>query len=185
MSRKWIAAMVAALALLAIAYAGSPYLAARNLREAAIGADVDKLDAAVDFPAVRDGLKSQVSAAMTKRLNDDPAMKDNPFAGLGMVLMPTIVDRMVDALVTPDGIAALIRQGRPGADTAGRRTPDPDITYRYGYVGMDRFRVRMVNRQRDEPMPSLIFERRGLFSWKLVRLELPDTMLDRPGTARP
>jgi hypothetical protein len=183
MGRKWIAGIAAALALLVIAYAGSPYLAARNLREAAISADVDKLDTAVDFPAVRDSLKSQVSAAMTKRVNDDPGMKDNPFAGLGMMLMPTIVDRMVDTLVTPDGISALIRQGRPGADAAAGRTPNPDITYRYSYVGIDRFRVRMVNRKRDEPMPSLIFERRGLFSWKLIRLELPDTLFDRHGAA--
>lgn len=185
MSRKWIVGIAAALALLAIAYAGSPYLAARNLREAALGADVDKLDAAIDFPAVRDGLKSQMSAAMAKRVNNDPGMKGNPFAGLGMMLMPTIVDRMVDTLVTPDGISALIRRGRPGTDAAGVRSPNPDISYRYSYIGIDRFRVRMVNRKHDEPMPSLIFERRGLFSWKLVRLDLPEDMFDRHGAATP
>ena len=183
MSRKWIAGIAAALALLAIAYAGSPYLAARNLRDAAVSADADRLDAAIDFPAVRDSLKSQVSAAMTKRMNDDPVMKDNPFAGLGKMLMPTIVDRMADTLVTPDGISALIRRGRPGADAAGGHAPNPDITYRYGYVGIDRFRVLMVNRKQDEPMPALIFERRVLFSWKLIRLELPDDMLDRHSEA--
>jgi len=179
MNRKWIAAIAAALALLGIAYAGSPYLAARTLRDAAINADVETLDAAVDFPAVRESLKSQVSTAMTKRMTDDPAMKGNAFAGLGMMLMPTIVDRMVDTFVTPDGISALIRRGRPGA--AEPSTPNPDITYRYSYVGMDRFRVRMVDRKRDDPMPSLIFERRGLFSWKLIRVDLPDDMLDKRG----
>ena len=184
MSRKWIAGIAAALALLAIVYAGSPYLAARNLREAAISADVDGLDTAIDFPAVRDSLKSQVSAAMAKRVNDDPGMKGNPFAGLGMMLMPTIVDRMVDTLVTPDGISALIRRGRPGADAAGARAPNTDITYRYSYVGLNRFRVQMVDAKQDKPMPSLIFARHGLFSWKLIRLDLPEDMFDRHGAAQ-
>jgi len=184
MSRKWIAGIAAALVLLAIAYAGSPYLAVRSFREAAISADVGRLDAAVDFPAVRESLKPQVSAAMLKRVDDDPKLKGNPFAGLGAVLMPAIADRMVDTLVTPDGISALIRHGRPVAGAARAAAPNPDIGFRYGYVSLNRFEVRLVNIKRDEPMPALIFERRGLFFWKLIRIELPEDMVETPSVGR-
>jgi hypothetical protein len=107
--KKWIAVGAPLALVTGGIYVGSPYYAAYSLRNAALEADTDKLDASVDFPAVRESLKSQFSAAMITEMQNDPRMRDNPFAGLGAMMLPALIDRMVDAFITPDGIAALIR----------------------------------------------------------------------------
>jgi hypothetical protein len=63
MSKKVWGAVAAVVILFGAAYLGSPFWAARQFRNAALSADVDRLDAAVDFPAVRESLKSQLSVA--------------------------------------------------------------------------------------------------------------------------
>lgn len=174
--KKWIAIGVALLLIVGGVYFGSPYYAAHSLRNAAREADTDKLEAGVDFPAVRENLKSQLSAAMTAKMQNDPEMRSNPFAGLGMALMPAIVDRMVDSLVTADGIAAVVRGQRP-ADRA-KMDANPDIESSTEYVGLDRFRVRLRNTRLNEDGPSLLFERRGFATWKLIKLEMPPNLLE-------
>src|SRR5579862_4994538 len=104
--KKWPLLIVLLLNLFTTAYFGSAYLAASRFKDAAISADPDRLDAAVDFPAVRESLKSQLSAAMMRKFQTDPHLNGNPLAGLGMMLGPVIVDKAVDAYVTPDGISA-------------------------------------------------------------------------------
>ncbi|PAX06373.1 hypothetical protein CKY28_17370 [Sphingomonas lenta] len=114
MRRKIWAALMAIVVLFAVAYVASPFWAARQFREAALSADVDRLKAAVDFPAVRESLKSQLSVAMTAKFENDPAMRKNPFAGFGMTLMPTVVGKLVDGL-TPT------RPGTPSRIGSHRR----------------------------------------------------------------
>jgi hypothetical protein len=172
--KKWIAVAVALLVIAGGIYAGSPYYAAHSLRNAALEADIDKLDAHVDFPAVRESLKSQLTAAMMAKFQKDSEMRDNPFAGLGMMMLPAIVDRTVDAFVTPDGIAALLRGQRP----TDKVEANPDIESRTEYVGLDRFRVKLRNTRQNEDGPSFLFERRGFASWKVIRMELPASLLE-------
>ena len=178
MNRKLIAALVAVFVLFSAAYIGLPFWAARQFRAAALSGDVDRLEAAVDFPAVRESLKGQLTTVLTAKMNDDPQMKSNPFAGLGMMLMPTIVARMIDSFVTPDGLAAMVRRGKVEAANAGsgaKVSADPNVEYAYDFRGLDRFAVTVVGRQTKEgEAPRFVFERRGLFSWKLIRLEIPD-----------
>ena len=180
MSRKtW--AIVAAVAFLFVgAYLGSPYWAARQFREAALSADVDRLDATVDFPAVRESLKSQLTVAMTAKFENDPKLKGNPFAGLGMMMMPAIVGKMVDGFVTPEGMSALMKRGKLERARAEPKV-NPDIDLDYGYRTLDRFAVSLKSRKEPNREPAnLVFERRGLFSWKMIRLEVPQSAFDEP-----
>jgi hypothetical protein len=163
--------------LFGAAYLGSPYWAARQFRAAALSADVDQLEAAVDFPAVRESLKSQMTVALTMRMNSDPEMKSNPFSGLGMMLIPTMVNTMIDGFVTPQGIATMVRQGKL-AKAAAAQPADPSVTYDYEYRGLDRFTVTArTPSSKSADVPKFVFERRGLFAWKMIRLEIPNTAL--------
>lgn len=173
--KKWMVIGVAVLLAVAGIYVGSPYYAVHSLRNAALKADTDKLETSVDFPAVRESLKSQLSAAMIAKFQNDPEMKSNPFAGLGMMMLPTIVDRMVEAYVTADGIAAMMR-GRSPTDKSELQQ-NPDIESQTEYVGMDRFRVRTRNTKLNEDGPSFVFERRGFASWKMIKLEIPANLI--------
>lgn len=174
MARKWIVAAAAVLALFAASYFGSPYWAARELRSAAMSGDVDRIEAAVDFPAVRESLRGQLTVALTEKMNNAPELKDNPFAGLGMMLMPTIVQKAVESYVTPDGIAAIVQRGEVKKDGA----PSPSLTYDYDWRGLDRFAVTIrPEKVAADRAPVIVFERRGTFTWKMIRLQLPKDVL--------
>jgi len=179
MRKSWIIAIGIAAALLVLAYGASPYLAVRGFVAAAKQGDAEKLRGSVDFPAVRADLKPQLAAAVTTRMERDPQMRDNPLAGLGAMLMPSILDRMIDSLVTPEGIAALVRAGKVGradTDSAAPRRVD----YGFHYVALNRFDVTLRRQGAASDPVNLVFERRGLFAWKLIRIALPQSSLTGP-----
>lgn len=170
--RTWIV-VAAILSVMVLAYVGSPFWAARQFKQAALSGDVDRLDAAVDFPSVRESLKSQLTIAMTEKMQSDPEMRSNPFAGLGMMIMPAMMGKMVDAYVTPDGMSAMMRSGRVRTARSADQVK-ADVDYDYSYRTLDRFAVtaKASDAKLDE-VPSFVFERRGILSWKLVRIEMP------------
>jgi hypothetical protein len=180
MNKKVLAVVAAIVVLLCALYIGSPFWAARQFRDAAMTADVDRLDATVDFPAVRESLKSQLMVAMTAKMENDPSMKGNPFSGLGMMMMPALVGKMVDSFVTPDGMSALMKRGKMEKGDAQVKA-NPDIKYDYDYRSLDRFAVTVsAPETKKEEAPKFVFERRGLFSWKMIRLEIPESALAGP-----
>ena len=159
-------------------YVGSPYLASNDLKNAAASGDSDQLDTVVDFPAVRESLKSQLNAAVMIKMQNDAEMQDNPFAGLATMMIPVMVEKAVDAFVTPDGIAAMVRGQKPDAKVSA--TMKPEAEYTTSYINLDRFKVTVKNAETSETGPALIFERRGLFAWKLVKIELSPNFMDQP-----
>lgn len=176
--KVWIG-LTAAVVLFVAAYLGSPFWAAQQFRDAALSADVDRLDAAVDFPAVRDSLKSQLTVALTAKMQNDPEMRSSPFASLGMVMMPAIIGKMVDSFVTADGMSAMMKRGKMEKTGAGADgNANPDVDYDYAYRTLDRFAVTVKAADTKEAeAPKFVFERRGLFSWKVIRLEIPEEVL--------
>jgi hypothetical protein len=176
---KLIAGLALMAALFFAAYGGSPYWAVQQLREAARTGDQEKLEAHVDFPAVRDSIKSQLNAAIAERVQTEGGSENNPFAVLGAILAPAIVDQAVNAYVTPDAIAKMVKDGE--APTAGNAAPaegesaekEPRTKVSYAYASLDRFKAKITREdQPDEPL-VMTMERRGLFGWKLVRIDLP------------
>ena len=162
----------------AAAYLGSPFWAIYQFKQAALSADVDRLDAAVDFPAVRESLKSELTVALTTKMTTDPAMKNNPFAGLGMMMMPAFINRMVDGFVTAEGISALVKQGQ----VTNKANPQPaktDVDYSYDYRSLDRFAVSVQSKDtKTTEAPAFVFARQGLFSWRMIRLDVPASAFD-------
>ena len=175
MNRRWIITGAVVGALLVVAYFASPYLAVRELRSAAISADVDRLNSVVDFPSVRESLKAQMNSALTEKLANDSTMKDNPFAGLATIMIPAMVEKAVDGFVTPEAFSRLVEQGKLKNDGPDRETSWNE--YRYAYRDLDHFAVDLRTKN-SEPstVPTFIFERRGAFSWKVVRVELPPSI---------
>ncbi|MFM5923180.1 MAG: DUF2939 domain-containing protein [Novosphingobium sp.] len=161
-------------------YIGSPYFAANSLKNAAIAGDVDSLEAGVDFPAVQESLKAQMTVALMTEFKNDPKMQGNPFAGLGAMMMPAIIDRAVSSYVTPEGISALVKGAKPGQIEAAKN--NSDIEFATDYSGLDRFRVHTSKRSNGEKGPTFLFERRGIFTWKMIKIELPADFMKRGST---
>ncbi|MBP7704490.1 MAG: DUF2939 domain-containing protein [Caulobacter sp.] len=188
MNRKLLIGLAVAVAVLVAGlYAASPFWAMNRLRAAIEAGDRDRLEELVDFPSVRENLKADLNAAMMARIRNAPDLRDNPFAGLGMVLVPAIVDRLVDAMITPAGLAQLSEGESPtpgGQRSESAKAPESKPAERkeepklaYGYRDLNRFQVVQTV---DRGELTWVFRRRGLFSWQLVRLELPKALLDEP-----
>lgn len=179
MRRALIAAFAVVVVALLAFYVASPYYAFHELTRAAKTGDRDGLADAVDFPAVREDFKAQLNAALLAKMGGDAGLKNNPLAAIGMLIAPAIVDRMIDVVITPDGIAQMVTEAhmpRPG-QTARPQGDNPHVSTHSAYASLDRFKVTAVDDAK--PTESLVFvmERRGLFGWKLVRIELPPAAL--------
>lgn len=171
-----IAASIAALAL--VAYMSSPFLALDRLSRAVREGDRDKLSVLVDFPAVRSSLKDQFSARIARRASDRQELDKNPVAGLVLMLVPVILDKIVDAIVTPDGLVELLARpigDRPEASDGKKKRWNRS----WSFVDLDHFKVEYIDPDHPRIVFGLLFEERGFLSWKLVRLDLPGDELTR------
>ena len=142
----------------------APYMAYRKLVRAADRGDVEALNEVVDFPALRTSLKDNVRTAVSREISAD---RGNAFAQMGGALAGMLTGRLVDAAVTPAGIAALTRGNDPrdGGDDDEKRENDR-VEREKRYEGLDRFAVRYVDRETGGEHFALILRRDGL-DWKL------------------
>ena len=174
------------LALLVAGYLASPVFALHGLTAAAKAGDRDQLERRVDFPAVRESLKAQMKAAMARKIAADAELRDNPFAAFGQMLLVGVVDKAVDAFATPDAIATMVATNEApetvSTEPQAKRAPPPPEKVKaksdntkvdYAYQDLNHFRATYVDK-RDGERFGLLLERRGVFAWKLVRIDLPD-----------
>lgn len=189
-SKLWLGVAIAAAVLALLWYALSPFQAFAALAAAARVGDSARLEQLVDFPAVREGLKEQLNARLSNALDTDRALSKGPFGALGALLGPTVVDQVVDAAVTPEGVAAIVRSGKaPLSDVTPGKTalPPPEAAAppppaaeaappksktRFAYTDLNHVRATTLSNDSDRTPLTWVLERRGI-GWKLVRIELP------------
>lgn len=179
---------IAALALIVGAvYLGSPYYTVWRLSQAVKAGDAKGVAAAIDFPAVRANLKPQLAARLEAQLAAKRAKPHGLLDQLSMVLAPYFAGTAVDMTVTPEALTDMMRTGRAPAITKAAPPPaDPDqpATARsptdthavdLGYVGddLDQFHASMASRAHPGRRVTLHLLRRGVFTWKVVSLDLP------------
>lgn len=167
--------VIAAMVLFGATYFASPFLAWRTIRESVQKADEREMARTIDLPSVRDGLRRQLQALFASRISADPRLKDNPYASLGLKLLPALVARMTDAYLTPEAIAVMVSQGRPplkpGETVAlGASTP---LSVRYAYLGLDQVRITTAGPGNPDAPLEFLLRRHGLYTWRLVRITLP------------
>jgi flagellar basal body-associated protein FliL len=191
--------VIAVIAALGLLYA-SPYIALDRMKRAADARDAETVNAYVDFPLLRESLKEQVGQLFTRKI--DVQKSGNPLALLGAMIGAALIGPLVDSYATPDGVAAILNgmppQGDPGekppapssADPAAPETlpgtsqPAPPVASApaqaaprqppqttAGYRSFDTFAVNYQHGAGDARY-SAILKRYGLFSWKLVGIEL-------------
>lgn len=158
------------LLVVGVAYFLSPLLSLRSLATAMRAGDAHELEKRVDFSSVRAGLKDQLKAAMLANMAKDDRLKDNPFAGLAVAFGPAMVDSVVDASVTPAGIARLIEEGKLRAKSggAGARVDalDQNVLMK-GFISWDDYRVEFVSGAKLWMRPTFPM------SWRVYKIEVP------------
>lgn len=176
-----LAATVAAIAIVATAYA-SPYYALHQIKTAVAERNADALASHVDFPALRDSVKTQLQTAMAGSVQAAGG-SDNPFAAMGQAIAGAMMGKMVDAMVSPAGVVALVNKSavspQAGADDgASASTGDAreKAGYSAGYTAWDTFAVRSKD---GEKHGALLMKRHGLWGWKLSAIAIAPAVAGR------
>ena len=176
--------------LLAIlAYFGSPYWSLFQIKKAVDRGDGAYVSAHVDFPQLRESLKTSIEAQTSKRIGKNDA---SGFKALGAAFASMMTGPVVDALVTPEGVIALMKGKNPGETTPQQSsdpgkvgaTSDPEKGShskmkigKMGYESLDLFAVQVAkdtqHPEKPESLPTLLFSRTGMFGWRLsgVRID--------------
>jgi len=176
--------IVLAIFVFAAAFATAPWFAFRALKAAAQYEDVQAIGDLVDFPAVRRSLTGQLVADAPVGQPEAPSIWRDPLGVFKKAIEPIAPpEPKVDRYLTVAGVAALTRGYAPGktppaqvSDSsiggqikAALQGPFPSIVY------WDPNRVRIAVKRPDGSgrVTIFTFERRALFTWKLVHIRLP------------
>lgn len=95
-------------ALLLLVYMVSPYFSFWRFGEAVRLGDRQAVAAHVDFPALRDSLKRELRARFSPAVRADKPKKKDRVRDFLQGMAPSLIDTLVDAYITPDGVAALL-----------------------------------------------------------------------------
>jgi len=154
------------LVLGAAAFYSAPYLVLWRMRGAVERGDAAAISAHVNFPLLRENLKGSLSAAMTQRSERQSSAGVSAF---GALLAGAIVEPMVDAMVTPEAVAKMMRGQKPTQN--GAAALPTELATDMGYEDLSTFVVTTKRPEQPDGV-SAVFTRDGL-SWKLSAVRLP------------
>jgi len=162
------AVIAAALVILAGAgwYFGSPSWTLHQMRSAAEAKDADALSDYIDYPAVRESLKEQVRARVTAKM----AAEGDGLAALGGALALSMVDGLVDSMISPSSLRLMFAQS-PQTEGAEKRPALSASDLEVDRRGFSEF--RLINPSKEQAGGELVFKREGL-SWKLAEVRIPE-----------
>ncbi|MBX3481715.1 MAG: DUF2939 domain-containing protein [Caulobacter sp.] len=172
-----------ALAIFVVAFVAAPFNSYRALRAATAAEDVAAINDLVDFAAVRKSLDGQLDPD-SARTAETPTIWQDPIGAVKRAwkeVAPT--EPKVERYITVSGLGDIIRGYRPGQ---GPPPPKPDRSMTgtakslvngawpgVAYLGIERVRFAVKRPGAPEKVTVLTFERRALFTWKLVHVQLP------------
>jgi hypothetical protein len=166
--------------ILAVACGGglyaSPYITLYQMYQAVERKDVQEISNYVDFPALRDSVKTNLKTVVTK----ETAQSSNPILGLlGSVMGGVVLDPVVDNLVTPSGVAALLEGQQLQLGAKGSKvqfepgTGSPDV--KAEYESFNQFAVTVKPKGEAIEPVTILLSRNG-FSWKISGVRLPSSL---------
>lgn len=159
-------------AMFAIYVAAAPYIAVHQMKSAAESRDGEALSEYIEFPSVRQSLKDQMNAVFMKEMTNE--LEGNPFAAVGAAFAGMMVDKMVDAVVTPAGITQLMSGEKPNptenGESAGATAREPFAKASMSYESLSKFVVTVKGDTGDEG--KFVLRRRGI-GWKLTEILIP------------
>lgn len=165
----WLAGL---LIMFAIYLYASPYIVLNNIKKAAEQKDADKLSGYIDFPSVKQSMKDQVKAFMINEIAS--IEQEDGFEALGTMLATSMVDPIIDGVITPEGVALML-QGQEldiglNEKTESKAEPkEKEIDYKASYLSFNRFKVQ-INDEDDAEKSINVIMHRDWFSWKVTSI---------------
>jgi hypothetical protein len=175
--KQWIWLVAAVLAVLLAYAAAGPYLTINAIREAVKTEDGRALARQVDFPALRASLKAQLTDRVVREAGAD--VQSSLVGAFGLRLATGLVGGLVDAMVTPAGLGALM-EGRklwnrgsgvaPPSRSDSSQQPEPLRDAVQRYESPSRFTATVRD---DSGRPVVFVLTRDGLRWKLSDIHLP------------
>jgi hypothetical protein len=135
-------------------WVAAPYVVMHQLQRAAQARDTEALDAHVDYPALRESLRGQVSATLADKIG-----------ALGSAIGMAVANPLINIAVQPDAVAASLRSGRWETVAATAANPPPDdVKWTYQREGFGIF----VAQSKD----AFVLVRHGFADWKLSGIRI-------------
>jgi len=194
--------LVASIMVLLVAGLGvwiyaAPLAFPAEVHSAAMNRDTIRLEQLIDFDAVRDGLKSdlksQLAGVVAQPTGSQPTVAQSgpapasPDAGIAQGLnqlvqgvVAVVIDTVVDQLVTPRGLEAVIAGQPLTANIAGQSSQPLDGLFPKGpsgqrfridhrYLAFDRYRYTLTSATGKSSV-DIDLQRSGLFGWRVERV---------------
>ena len=167
--KKGIFFAIVALAALAGLFYGTPYFAMNQIRAATMTQDTEALATHIDRSRLRDSLGSQLRTLFSQ-------------AEVPAGINPAIVDPLLDTMLMPDGIVALMKLNARYETPAGKlsdisgRQRNTLPAYTLHYIAWDRVVVQRAHSR--SRIGELTLSREGLWHWKLTSVALPKNLAD-------
>lgn len=160
----------------------SPYLAMHSIKQAVESRDADVFNDHVDYPKLRESLKGQFSAMLTREMGKKPASEDSfaqAGAALGTVLGLAFADKFVDAMVRPEMVMKAMAEGKmqdptARAGTGGNPEGKSEVEWTIDRKGTNRVIAHSIQAGQADKTPAFVFERSGFATWKLTEIRIPE-----------
>ena len=178
--------------LLGAYYAASPWLTINKLKQAFEKKDTRQIEKIVDFPELRDDFKEVAKATVMK--NAAKELESNPFAALGMMMANALIDPLIDSVISPAGLQALLSTGEMSVQpsevlnennswsskesTTEEFKPSPDLSVKMNYTDLNEFKIELSNKKVIAEPISLFMEREGFAGWKVTGIDIPQSIFN-------
>ena len=178
--------------LLGAYYAASPWLTVNKLKQAFEKKDTRQIEKIVDFPELREDFKEIAKATVMK--NAAKELEGNPFAALGMMMANALIDPLIDSVISPAGLQALLSTGEMSVQpsdvlnennswsskesTTEEFKPSPDLSVKMNYTDLNEFKIELSNKKVIAEPISLFMEREGFADWKVTGIDIPQSIFN-------
>ncbi|MEB3245390.1 MAG: DUF2939 domain-containing protein [Vampirovibrionales bacterium] len=148
----------------------SVYFLFQDIYQQKLSAD----DERINFEKIRKSLKSKMTNCIMESYNNDPDIKDNPFALMFMPLMQNMLNSLVDSYVSPEGLQFAIREhsnqlsSQNTKESTTQKHPDFVVmAKRLSFTSLNQMKAKLDGIE-------LVFQWID-FQWKLENLHVNDS----------
>ena len=178
---RWLLRILLLLIVLIGLYAGTAVASLKGLVEDAASGDSAAIMARIDLPRLRASLAEQIVRAHFKRIE-----QTRPVKTVERIAAPSVVDVLLQKLLTPENITRVLQRGTLPADTAGAQTVALPSLSSAGLENAGRILVRLrpkspvqVQVMLDDTGQTAIRMHFQGTDWKLSGIDLPPAALDK------
>jgi hypothetical protein len=166
-----IATSIAVVAGVASYY--SPYATINSMKKSASDRDAETLIQHIDFLSLRTSIKENLKTQIMKEIEKRAAIDKQVTPSIGEQFVDRMLNPMVDKMVSPEGLSALIENRiSPAQFNFNELEKQAERSnMRMGYESPDRFVIYITDQIEPEKEIALILKRHGL-DWKLSGIDI-------------